>query len=484
MNETRQLAQWLSDLSYQDLPSNVVDCTKRFLLDDIGCMLGGALQLGNKALLSHVLNTGENEQSTILVYGYKTSTPSTALINGAFLCGWDYDSSSQGGSHLGSQTAANLAMAERELANGKEVITAECAGIEVQSRIGMNHGYGTEFPHPWHSNTTLGPFAAAVAVGKILRFDADTMENALAIASHNLGGNYQHYFGWGSNMKRIRCGIGAWSGVRAALLAARGLEGPKEALEGKGGFLEAMNGRADDGTPFFDQGLITEGLGNVWYTSTYRSKGGACYCVSALGSALETILMLKSKHDFKLQDIESITAEFPDRMTLRECNWITGTELGATPEQRLGSSGWSARWMIAETLVVGKPTIRTQLNNIRPYGAYREIEELSKKVSCRINLEYYADLHKKGIYYPAQAGRVIIRLKNGTVLDGQPLPYKGLRDARAENLHTFDSLAQKLEEQATPAGISKTKQARIVEFIRNLEDKPHLLTLIPQLLRR
>lgn len=139
--------------------------------------------------------------------------------------------------------------------------------------------------------------------------------------------------------------------------------------------------------------------------------------------------------------------------------------------------------MVAEALVVGKPTIRNQLRNIRPYGMYREIEELSKRVTCRINRDYYAELDRRGIYYPAQAGRVILKLKNGTLLDGQPLPYKGLSDARAENLHTFDSLALKLEEQATTAGISKTKQTRIVELIRNLEEEPHLLALIPQLIR-
>jgi len=261
MEETKKLAEWLAGLRYEDLPKDVVDFTKRFILDDVGCILGGALQLGNKALLRDVLASGEKGECTVPVYGCKTSAPSAALLNGAFLCGWDYDSSALGGSHLGSQTAAVLAMAERELADGKEAITAECAGIEVQCRVGINHGYGTEFPYPWHSNTLLGPFAAAAATGKILGFDAEQMENALAIATHNLGGNYQHYYGWGSSMKRIRCGIGAWSGVRAALLAGEGIEGPKEALEGPGGFLEAMNGRAEDGTPFYDSGLIVEGLG-------------------------------------------------------------------------------------------------------------------------------------------------------------------------------------------------------------------------------
>jgi 2-methylcitrate dehydratase PrpD len=48
MRETQRLAEWLTALTYHALPDNVVDYVKRVLLDDVGCMLGGALQLGNK----------------------------------------------------------------------------------------------------------------------------------------------------------------------------------------------------------------------------------------------------------------------------------------------------------------------------------------------------------------------------------------------------------------------------------------------------
>lgn len=384
---------------------------------------------------------------------------------------------------MGSQSAAMLALAERELADGKEIITAECAGIEAQCRIGAADGHGTGSSFPWHPNTMLGPFAAAVSTGKILKFDADMMENAIAIVTHNLGGNYQHYYTWGSSMKRIRCGIGAWSGVRAALLAKEGITGPREALEGSKGFLEAMTGRTQDGKPYFNLTSIIEGLGSRWYTLSYRSKGGACLCVSALGSPLETALAMKNQHRLKPEEIDSVMIEFAPGITLRECDWILGTELGKTPEQRLGSSGWSARWMIAEALTVGKPTIREQLRNIRPYGRYREIESLSNRISCSLNEAYYAELDRKGVYYPGQAGRVIIRLKNGRILDGQPLPYKGLNDRRAENLHTLESLAIKLGEQADAAGISKAKQDRIVEYVTNLEDEANILPLMSQIVR-
>jgi len=106
MSVTHDLAKWLAELCYDDLPEPVVDFTKRFLLDDVGCMLGGALQLGNKALLRAVLSRGERGASTVAVYGDKTSPPNAALVNGAFICGWDYDSGATGGGHMGSQTAA------------------------------------------------------------------------------------------------------------------------------------------------------------------------------------------------------------------------------------------------------------------------------------------------------------------------------------------------------------------------------------------
>ena len=483
MGETKDLAKWLAGLRFSDLPDTVVDFTKRFILDDVGCMIGGALQLGNKALMRDVLASGEKPQSTIAVYGHKTSAPSAALVNGAFICGWDYDCMATGGAHLGSQSAALIAMSEMKLVNGREMITAECAGIEAQCRIGSAGAFTGAYRYPWHSNTTLGPFAAAVTTGKILEFDADTMENAIAIVLHSMGGNYQHFYTYGSSMKRIRCGIGAWSGIRAALLAKEGIVGPSQALEGSMGFLEVMAGRKDDGTPCFDSKRITEELGGKWYLYSYNSKGGACLCVSPLGSALETTLALRKEYHLKTDEIESVVIEFPNEFSLRQCNWILGTQLGDTPEQRLGSSGWSARWMIAEALVMGKPSIRVQLNNSRPYGRYVEIEELSSRISCRVNEEYYKELDKKGIYYPRQAGRVITKLKSGRVLDGAPLPYKGLNDAKAENMHTLESLTVKLEEQATTAGISKMKQDRIVKFISNLEDEETVLPLTSQFVR-
>ncbi|MEM3040840.1 MAG: MmgE/PrpD family protein, partial [Nitrososphaerota archaeon] len=439
-----------------------------------------------KALMRDVLAQGERPESTIPVYGHRTSAPNAALLNGAFICGWDYDAMTKpetSGAHMSSEFAAALALVEPELPDGKEMIVAVCAGIEAQARVGsINRPYGWRI-YPWHSNTTLGPIAAAVATGKILGFDEETMENAIAICTHTMGGNYQHMLSWGSSMKRIRCGIGAQAGMRAALLASEGLTGPKEAIEGSKGYAEAMFGRGDGKPPYGDISMLTKDLGKLWYTPTFTSKGDGCYCVSALGSSIKAVLALKSKYGFKPEDVESVVIEFNEEGQVASNFSNLGVMLGETPEQRLGTSGWSAQWLIAETILLGKPTIDVQLNNIRPYGRYREIEELSKKITGRANKEYYRE-HFKGRPYPHEAGRVLIKLKNGELLDGEPIPYIG-QELSDGSIHynTMETLKMKLAEQAPLAGISRDKQEKITEICCHMEDQKDLLPLIANIVR-
>jgi 2-methylcitrate dehydratase PrpD len=482
----KTLARWLVQLEYADLPQMVVDYTKRFLLDDVGCMLGGAIQLGNKGLVRAVLALGETGRSTVAVYGTQTSAPSAALVNGAFIAGWDYDASSLGGVHLGSQTAALLAMAEDERVDGKALLTAECAGIEAQSRIGIATGGVAEDKSrdPWHSNTVLGPFAAAVTTGKLLDFDAEAMEHALGLVTQQLGGNYQHYFTWGSSMKRVRCGLGAWTGVRAALLVQAGLTGPPLPLDGRHGYFEALHGKSADGTPYYDAGLMTAELGERWYTLTYRTKGFGAPCVTGLQTPCVTAIALTKQYNFRNDDIKAVTVEHSDELGLLLSDHILGTVLGRTPEQRLGSAGWSRRWMVALCLVLGAGGIREQLNHIKPYGRYREIEALSKKIDGRVNKAYYTEHFKEKPYPNTFGGRIIVELKDGRILEHEPLPYLGGRMSDGTvNTPTYAQLQDKFREQATPAGIPTTKQERAIAIITHLEDQENVDPLISNLIR-
>lgn len=493
MNETKDLAQWLVDLKYEDLPNEVVDFTKRFILDDVGCMLGGALQLGNKSILRDVIHAGELPQSTVSYYGIKTSAPLAALVNGAFIAGWDYDSmAAEGGGHMGSQTAALLAVAEGIEVTGRDLILAECAGIEAQCRIGScalirHKGIGGGGAYPWHSNTALGPFAAAVTTAKLLGFDALKMEQAISIACSNLGGNYEHYFSWGSTVKRARCGIGAWSGVRAALMANEGLRGAEQALEGEFGWAEAFAGRQDNGEAWFDASLITEGFGTKWNLLSYNTKAGGCGCVTTLQCPTLTAVELKRENPFNCEDVMSIEVQFKDDYGLQQASQNKGKEMGMTPEQRLGTSGWSLQWMVAEALVVGVPGIREQLNNINPYGKYREIEELSTKVFGTVNLDYYKE-HFGTRPHHKWGGRVIVTMKDGQVFEHEPVTHPGCRMSSTDekfnayvgaiNTINMEQLIGKFKLQAQIAGFTQEEQNKIISFLLDMEKQSSISGLI------
>ena len=57
MNETRDLAKWMVDLKWVDIPRDVIDYAKILVLDTFGCMLGGSVQDSNKAALRRLSPT-------------------------------------------------------------------------------------------------------------------------------------------------------------------------------------------------------------------------------------------------------------------------------------------------------------------------------------------------------------------------------------------------------------------------------------------
>ena len=77
--------------------------------------------------------------------------------------------------------------------------------------------------------------------GKLLKFDAPKMTNALGIAGSTSAGILEFaHSGNGAMVKRLHLGRAAESGVLAASLAADGFTGPSTVLEGKFGFLKAF----------------------------------------------------------------------------------------------------------------------------------------------------------------------------------------------------------------------------------------------------
>ena len=132
---------------------------------------------------------------------------------------------------------ALLAGADREGTSGSDLLEAFLVGTEVLVRLGQAMGF-RHYELGYHATATLGTIGAAAAIARLRRFDEGTTRHALAIATSLASGLRVNF---GSHVKSLHVGIAAGNGLKAARLAAAGLEGAPEPFDGKG-YLKAFSG--------------------------------------------------------------------------------------------------------------------------------------------------------------------------------------------------------------------------------------------------
>src|SRR5258708_4803449 len=116
------------------------------------------------------------------------------------------------------------------------------------------------------SDYIAATLAAAGGVPAALGLPAPAVASALGIAGSMASGIIE-YLAEGTSTKRMHAGWAAQSGIRAALMARGGFDGPRTVLEGRHGFYSAF---APSRTPDFSPLLHT--LGSTWIMETIAFK--------------------------------------------------------------------------------------------------------------------------------------------------------------------------------------------------------------------
>jgi 2-methylcitrate dehydratase len=241
------VARWVVELHYDDLPANVIDKTKRVLLDTIGCALGAIEAEPVRIAQQVVALEGGAPQASVLGLGRKVACAQAAFLNGMAMRYFDYnDYIAMGRPHHASMNVAPaLATAEMEGATGKDLLLGLVAGYELEVRM---RDATRPKEHPGFDETSiLAQYASAAAAGKLMRLDAAKLANALAIAGSNAntllevrrGGELTPAKGSAEPMA-VR------NGVFAALLARAGLTYPLTIFEGREGFAQIIAGAFDE----------------------------------------------------------------------------------------------------------------------------------------------------------------------------------------------------------------------------------------------
>ena len=238
MNETRAVAQFVHRTRYEDLPPELVDSFKIFVLDTFAAGFIGSLLPWAKIVLEMVRGLGGKLEASVINNSWKTDASRAALVNGVMIASFECEPLT--GSHAaGTVLPAVLAVCEREHMDGKTFMAALILGAEVSARIART-AVGLETERGFHNPGTQGPLAAAVAVGKLYGLDENGLVNALGIAGSSSAGLLE--FAWeGANTKRIHLGRASQLGLESALLAKNGFTGPATILEGRYGYYNAFS---------------------------------------------------------------------------------------------------------------------------------------------------------------------------------------------------------------------------------------------------
>jgi 2-methylcitrate dehydratase PrpD len=301
MRETAILAEYASQLRYEDIPSAALDRARNTICDTVGAIIFGYDLPWSRMIASYATSYGEGGRSRILGPGAGcVQAPMAALVNGALAHSFELDGSAKpscGAHPCATIFPAALAVAQERDIGGKALLTAFVAATEVVLRIGSATGKSNEH-RGFHGPATTGPFAATVGVGKLLGFDGAKLTEALGIAGSLSAGLLQFSrAGTGGMVNCLHFGRANESGVLAASLAERGFSGPHDILEGELGFLNVFCDTSD-------MSKLTAGLGQTFLTLNIYMKRYACHGVCQ--APLQALEELRKRRAVSPEDIDEI----------------------------------------------------------------------------------------------------------------------------------------------------------------------------------
>jgi 2-methylcitrate dehydratase PrpD len=299
---TRALADVLAPVRYEDVPIEVIEHTRRSVIDWLGSALAGSIERPARLAQRVAAGLGTSNEATIFAAG-RGSAAAAAFANGVASHILELDDIHKGSTvHAAAPIIpAALAVAEREHADGPAFLTAVAVGYEAAFRIG--EAVNPSHYHFFHPTGTVATFGAAAAAGSVLHLDAGAMLHTLGTAGTQAAALWE-FNADGAMSKHLHPGKAAMNGVLAADLAGAGFTGASRILEGERGFFNAMSRT-------HDPSRITDGLGTRWKIAENGYKLYSCcgHTHTAVDCALDMRVRRQWQRADVLRDIVSITIE-------------------------------------------------------------------------------------------------------------------------------------------------------------------------------
>jgi 2-methylcitrate dehydratase PrpD len=447
MEAITKFVKHLVNTRYEDIPAAAVEAAKKEVLDSLATALGGSAKEGIKELVDMVREWGGSPQSTIIAHGLKCPAPNAAQVNGTMIHALDYDDGHQEALiHVGCVAVSTaFAVAERMgKVSGKDLITAIALEGDFVARLGLaSKPGGSAMASGWHPTTLFGFLGAAAIAGRIMRLDEERMVNALGLAYHQCSGAGTGV-GDGALAKRMGPGLAASAGIKAALMAERGITGERDPLEGKTGLYKTYMGGD------YDPEVLTAELGVNFEGENIGDKPYPCCGLTH--ACIDAVLALISKHPIKVNEIKDVIVYGGHSVY----------ELSQPPEikkapRTIIDAQFSVPYVVATALVNGKVTVDdfTESAIKRP-----EILKVAQKIETR--LEPGMDRHGVG------PGGVTITMQDGRQYTEEVEHCRG----SVERPMTFEDITSKFRDCASSSikPLPGDEVGRVIETVGRLEN--------------
>lgn len=294
---TAAMARWAVALKYEDLSETAVREARRYLLDSLGCALGGFQQEDARIALDVIDEIGGAGRATILGSGKKTDPVSASLANALMVRVMDYNDIywQQDPSHPSDIIPAAIACGERAGCSGKDLIVGIVLGHEFEMRM-CEAAFPGIRERGWH-HATLTAFVSPIVASRMLGLSWTKVQHAIGISASHHATLGTVTAGKLSMMKNAVDPMATQSGVMAALLAERGYTGPEHVMDGKEGLTHCLG-------PTWKLEVLTAGLGDSWRIERCGMKA---FPTEALTHApISAVLDIVIENDLAPEQIEKV----------------------------------------------------------------------------------------------------------------------------------------------------------------------------------
>ena len=414
MQSTEQtLASFICNTTLPQIAKSALSTTRRVLKAVVGTGVAGAGEEGIAQLRQLLRERGGTAQSASLVFGDVLPATSAALLNATMCRALDYCDAMAPGIHVGSSLVP-AAFAAAELiggCTGSEMLTALSVGAEIGARFNLS-----EQMYDGFDPTGIAcVFAATAGAGRILNLDEIQMLNALALAFNRCGGSLQSNVD-GSLAVRLIQGFVAETGVWCAQLAAKGLTGPRNFIDGHYGYrhLYAKDLRA--------AGSFTDGLGEQWLMNNFMFKKYPS-CGVTQGVTEQTLEAIR-EFDFGPEQLESALVRLPPY-----CWKLVGNPFAIGDNPRVNAQ-FSAQYCVANAIyrrssklehftpqAVIEPNLQALIARVQVLPEPAMDARGHSSVDLDLQLKTGETIHKRYDVSPGYPGRPLSAAEHGARFD-------------------------------------------------------------------